>query len=80
MATEGVGRTPRWDRRGYMRAGGREKNWEGSSCLAYQRKREVRGMSRKSHDVHPTSARLLGVEGTHRGRVLLIHLVHIRLV
>jgi hypothetical protein len=38
------------------------------------------GWGRESHDLHPVPARLLGVESTHRGRILLIHLIHVRLV
>lgn len=38
-------------------------------------------MGRESHNVHTVPARLLCVEGTHgRGRVLLIHLIHVRLI
>ena len=38
------------------------------------------GWGRENHDLHPVPARLLGVESTHRGRILLIHLIHVRLV
>lgn len=42
--------------------------------------REEPGMSCESHNVRPVPARLLGVEGTHCGRILLIHLIHVRLI
>jgi len=41
---------------------------------------EEPGMSRKSHDVRPIPVCLLGVESSHRGRILLIHLIHVRLI
>lgn len=78
VATEGAGRTPHW---GWWGIRGLAGEKEAEEMMRILRGLHISGnRSCESHNVHPVPARLLGVEGTHCGRILLIHLIHVRLI